>query len=514
MRLIKRSLSEHWRLFLFACVASALLLIFNDAILEIWVRWGEERYSHAPIVFLLAIYLAWIKRNELNAENAHAWYGVGIVVLSGLILIIGELSAIWTIVQYALVILLFGFAWTILGAQIKKVTIPFLHILVVIPLPYMLDVMLSGKFQLMSSDLGVSIIRLLGMSVFQEGNIIDLGLYKLQVVEACSGLNYTYPLMTIGLMMGYMYKAPLYARFMLFISTIPISIVMNSFRIAVVALFVNQSGIKAAEGFMHYFEGWVIFIICICTLLIEVKMFNRLLGKRESLADSFDYLEAKTNATIKPVIAPVHKLPIIVAFACILITTLSTLTIHHREEVIPARVTFDQYPLEIAGWVGRRHEFQNGENEILKLSDYFLADYNRANTNVGIYLGYTESQRRGFVPHSPKACIPGGGWEIADTKLHRIDLDANKSFEVTRMVIAKGEAKQLIYYWFHQRGRDFSNEFPMKFALLYDAIQRNRTDGAIVRFTTTIYKSEEEADHVLTEFIRLNYPKFHQFIPN
>lgn len=243
-------------------------------------------------------------------------------------------------------------------------------------------------------------------------------------------------------------------------------------------------------------------------------MFNRLLGKRESLADSFDYLEAKTNASIKPVIAPVNKLPIIVAFACILITTLSTLTIHHREEVIPARVTFDQYPLEITGWVGRRHEFQNGENEVLKLSDYFLADYNRANTNVGIYLGYTESQRRGFVPHSPKACIPGGGWEIADTKLHRIDLDANKSFEVTRMVIAKGEAKQLIYYWFHQRGRDLSNEFPMKFALLYDAIQRNRTDGAIVRFTTTIYKSEEEADHVLTEFIRLNYPKFHQFIPN
>jgi exosortase D (VPLPA-CTERM-specific) len=514
MQATKNLLQAYWRLCLFAVVSIALLITFNDAILEIWVRWGEERYSHAPIVFLLAIYLAWIKRHELNAENTHAWYGVGIVVISGLILIVGELSAIWTIVQYALVILLFGFAWTILGTQIKKVTIPFLHILVVIPLPYMLDVMLSGKFQLMSSDLGVSIIRLLGMSVFQEGNIIDLGLYKLQVVEACSGLNYTYPLMTIGLMMGYMYKAPLYARFALFISTIPISIVMNSFRIAIVALFVNNSGIKAAEGFMHYFEGWVIFIICICTLLVEVKIFNRLLGKHESLADSFDYLEAKSSVAKETVKAPVHKLPIAVAFGCILVTTLSTLTIHHREEVIPPRETFDSYPLQLGGWVGRRHEFQNGENDILKLKDYFLADYNRANTNVGVYLGYTESQRRGFVPHSPKACIPGGGWEIADTKLRHIDIDANKQFKVTRMVIARGESKQLIYYWFHQRGRDLSNEFPMKFALLYDAIKLNRTDGAIVRFTTPIYKSEENADVVLTEFIRLNYPKFQQFIPN
>lgn len=514
MPIITKTLNEHWRLFVFALVASALLLIFNDAIMEIWLRWGEERYSHAPIVFLLAIYLAWIKRHELNAENTHAWYGVGIVVFSALILMVGELSAIWTIVQYALVFLLFGFAWTILGVQIRKVTIPFLHILVVIPLPYMLDVMLSGKFQLMSSDLGVQIIRLLGMSVYQEGNVIDLGIYKLQVVEACSGLNYTYPLMTIGLMMGYMYKAPFFARFLVFITTIPISIVMNSFRIAMVAVFVNQSGIKAAEGFMHYFEGWVIFLICIITLLVEIKIINRVLGKRESLADSFDYMEAKhaVDDGAKP--ATIHRRPIIIAFLCILVTTLSTLTIHHREEVIPSRTSFDQYPLEIAGWAGRRHAFQNGENDILKLKDYFLADYNQANRNVGVYLGYTESQRRGFVPHSPKACIPGGGWEITDTKLHHIDIDGQKQFDVTRMVIAKGESKQLIYYWFHQRGRDLSNEFPMKFALLYDAIKLNRTDGAIVRFTTTIYKSEAQADQVLTEFVRLNYPQFPKFIPN
>lgn len=508
------SLYKRWRLILFVLVTISLLFIFRDAIHEILARWTEERYSHAPIVFLLAIYLAWIKRHELNAENTHAWYGVWIVIFSGLILIVGELSAIWTIVQYALVFLLFGFAWTILGAQIRKVTIPFLHILVVIPLPYMLDVMLSGRFQLMSTDLGVSIIRLLDMSVYQEGNIIDLGIYKLQVVEACSGLNYTYPLMTIGLMMGYMYKAPFFARFLVFITTIPISIVMNSFRIAVVALFVNHYGIKAAEGFMHYFEGWVIFIICICVLLAEVKIINRILGKQRSLADSFDYLEVKSDATAQPYKAKIHKLPILIASICILVTTLSTLSIHHRDEIVPTRVTFDQYPLEFGGWVGRRHQFQNGENEVLQLKDYFLADYNLANTNVGVYLGYTESQRRGFVPHSPKACIPGGGWEIADTKLHQVDIDANKGFKVTRMVIARGESKQLIYYWFHQRGRDLSNEFPMKFALLYDAIKLNRTDGAIVRFTTPIYKSEENADVVLTEFIRLNYPKFQQFIPN
>lgn len=507
-------LDQYWRFALYAIVAISLLFIFKDAIIEIWGRWGEERYSHAPLVFVLALYLAWIKRNELDDTNAHAWYGVAIVLFSGLILMIGELSAIWTIVQYALVFLLFGFAWSMLGTQIKKITIPFLHILVVVPLPYMLDVMLSGKFQLMSSDLGVAISRLLGMSVYQEGNVIDLGIYKLQVVEACSGLNYTYPLMTLGLMMGYMYKAPFVARFSLFLSTIPISIVMNSFRIAMVALFVNHSGIEAAEGFMHYFEGWVIFISCIVILFIEVVIMNKLMGRSIPLKDSFDYLETKRSTKAPNSKVNINKKPIFVALAIILITTISTLSVHHREEVIPKREMFASYPLEIDGWQGRTYEFENGENDILRLKDYLLVNYSKSNTNIGLYLGYTDSQRRGFVPHSPKSCIPGGGWEITDTKLHKVEIDANKTIEVTRMLISKGSSKQLIYYWFHQRGRDLSNEFPMKFALLYDAINLNRTDGAIVRFTTSIYRSQEEADAKLAEFIRLNYPLFPKYIPD
>jgi exosortase D (VPLPA-CTERM-specific) len=514
MNNLTHKLEQYWRFVLYTAVAISLLFIFKDAIIEIWARWGEERYSHAPLVFVLALYLAWIKRNELDDTNTNAWYGVVIVFFSGLILMVGELSAIWTIVQYALVFLLFGFAWSMLGTQMKKIIIPFLHILVVVPLPYMLDVMLSGKFQLMSSDLGVSISRLLGMSVYQEGNVIDLGIYKLQVVEACSGLNYTYPLMTLGLMMGYMYKAPLVARFSIFLSTIPISIVMNSFRIAMVALFVNHSGIEAAEGFMHYFEGWVIFLSCIVILLIEIKIINKILGKKVSLADSFDYMETKraNNEPNKKII--INKKPIFVALTIILITTISTLSVHHREEVIPEREQFANYPLEIDGWKGHTYEFQNGENDILRLKDYLLVNYSKANTNIGLYLGYTDSQRRGFVPHSPKACIPGGGWEISDTRLHKVEINANKTIEVTRMVISKGSSKQLIYYWFHQRGRDLSNEFPMKFALLYDAIKLNRTDGAIVRFTTAIYRTEEEADVKLAEFIRLNYPLFPKYIPD
>ena len=509
-------LKRHVRAVLYALLVIFLMITFQDALEEQLVRvTHEERYSHAPLVFLMALYLIWIKRFEIKNHNDGPWIGVAITTFAGIALIIGELSAIWTIVQYGMLLMCFGLAWAMIGKQIRKILIPFMHLFLVIPLPYMLDVMLSGKMQLVSSNLGVAISRLMGMTVFQDGNIIDLGIYKLQVVEACSGLNYMYPLMTIGLMMGYMYKAPFYARAILFLSSVPISIVMNSARIAIVAVLVNQSGIQAAEGFMHYFEGWVIFLICISLLLVEAKLLNIALKmNNRTLASSFDYLETNHQGNDIDVKSRVQRLPIVIGITIVLMAALSTFTIKHRDEVIPERTYFSQFPLEINGWKGRTYQFENGENDVLQLKDYLLVNFNKANTNINMYAGYTDSQRSGSVPHSPKACIPGGGWEITNTKIHEIAIDNEKTIKVTRMVIAKGESKQIVYYWFHQRGRDLSNEFSMKFALLYDAIKMNRTDGAIVRYTAQVYKSEAESDKTLAEFIRETYPLLPKYIPD
>ena len=212
---------SHTKIIVFAAVVIFLMFTFKNALAEQLARvLNEERYSHAPLVFCMALYLIWIKRFEIKANNTGAWLGVVITIFASAAVIIGELSAIWTIVQYGMLLLCLGLAWTMIGHQIKKILVPFLHLFLVIPLPYMLDVMLSGKMQLVSTNLGVAISRLLGLSVFQDGNVIDLGIYKLQVVEACSGLNYMYPLMTIGLMMAYMFKAPFFARVLLFLSSV------------------------------------------------------------------------------------------------------------------------------------------------------------------------------------------------------------------------------------------------------------------------------------------------------
>ena len=101
-------------------------------------------------------------------------------------------------------------------------------------------------------------------------------MYKLQVVEACSGLRYLYPLMSLGFLAAYLFQAPLWQRALVFLSTIPITIAMNSFRIGMVGVLVDHFGPQQADGFLHMFEGWIIFIACAGLLAAEILLFARL----------------------------------------------------------------------------------------------------------------------------------------------------------------------------------------------------------------------------------------------
>ena len=124
-----------------------------------------------------------------------------------------------------------------------------------IPLPYFIDASLSLKLQLISSQLGAFFIRLFQVPVYLDGNIIDLGTYKLQVVDACSGLRYLFPLLSLSFLAAYLFHAPIWQRVLVLLSSIPITILMNGFRIGMVGVTVDRWGPRMADEALHFFEG-------------------------------------------------------------------------------------------------------------------------------------------------------------------------------------------------------------------------------------------------------------------
>src|SRR5262249_24873811 len=227
----------------------------------------------------------------------HRWGPApAVIFIAAIMLVVGELSAFYLLLHVGFVVALLGIVLSLGGISLLRVTfVPIAFLVFAIPLPYFIDSELSWRLQLISSQLGVFFIRLFGVPVYLSGNVIDLGVYKLQVVEACSGLRYLYPLLSLDFLAANLFHAPLWQRALVFLSAIPITIVMDSFRIGMVGLLVDRWGTQQAEGLLHFFEGWVIFIACAAILAAEIWLLAQL-GSGKSFFQVFHF--PKVTATL------------------------------------------------------------------------------------------------------------------------------------------------------------------------------------------------------------------------
>jgi EpsI family protein len=144
-----------------------------------------------------------------------------------------------------------------------------------------------------------------------------------------------------------------------------------------------------------------------------------------------------------------------------------------------------------------------------------LSDYSKSDgKSVNLYVAYYSSQRKGESPHSPLVCIPGDGWQI--TKFERTSYDGTGAEQpINRAIIQRDSIKQVVYYWYEERGRRIASEYWSKWYLLSDAIVKNRTDGALVRLMTTVSPGEveQDADERLRSFMRDLVPRLSGFLP-
>ncbi|MGB5833252.1 MAG: VPLPA-CTERM-specific exosortase XrtD [Thiohalocapsa sp.] len=514
-----------WKMqvFQWLLIGAALALmywIFRDGLDAMFAAWEREEYSHGFMLPFVAIYFVWQRSAEIARTQFHwSWVGI-VVVLFGLFLyVVAELGTIYALIQYAFLITLGGTLLSLMGWQAFKIVAPAYALLFfTVPLPAFLYNSLSAELQLISSQIGVWVIRLFSVSVFLEGNVIDLGSYKLQVAEACSGLRYLFPLMALGYIAAYIFKGALWKKVLLFLATIPITVLMNSFRIGVIGVLVEYGGIEQAEGFLHDFEGWVVFMACALLLVLLMWLLARIGKHTIPLREAF----AIEGPEPLPANAAVQSRRIPKSFYAVvplmLIGAVVSQALPHREEVIPERASLLFFPTALGEWQGRTERMEQIYLDALKLDDYRMAQFSsKDGESINLYIAYYESQRKGASVHSPKSCLPGGGWEMqtfSQVVVPRAGKDGGP-LRVNRSLIQMGDERLLVYYWFQQRGRFMTNEYLVKWFLFWDSLVSNRSDGALVRLTTRIEPGADvsEADRILTEFSQSMAPSLRRFIP-
>jgi len=499
-----------------AIAAGALIFSFWPSLLFLAGRWQSEEYSHGILIPLLALLLGWHALTEKKPVRKPCWQGMELLLGGCALLFVSQNAAFELAGAYGLWLSIAGLFLSFMGKEAFRATMPALiYLLFAIPLPRGIEADLSQKLQLLSSDGGVGILDLLGISVFQDGNIIDLGTYRLQVVDACSGLRYLFPLMSFGFLIALLLKDQFWKRAVLFLSSIPIAIFMNTLRIAFVGITVERWGSEAAEGFLHFFEGWVVFLICVLILLAQTALLMRLPPRGHFCHERIGLAK---GALFSGFIPNPNTMRSIVFLALFLALMTGTGMMTRNQISVPPLHTLDSFPLRLDTWEGRTEPMEGDVLKALGLTDYWLADYTKPDgaAPVTFYIAYYAAQGAGVTTHSPSLCLPGGGWHIEKSWREKINPMTGVVFDASRLLLRKDDTSLLVTYWFEERGRHMTSTYEAKAYLLLDSLRTGRTDGALVRLSTPIMAGEtlQEAARRSDDFLDLAYPWIGHFVPS
>lgn len=227
------------------------------------------------------------------------------------------------------------------------------------------------------------------------------------------------------------------------------------------------------------------------------------------------YLQTDPNKLNEPNIPMTWKNTL--AVTIIMLLTFGALHYFSRAENVVPNKPFSTFPTQIGEWKGEEDHFDSQVYQVLGVDDSFYANYHNNDGNwINFYVGFYQSQSEGELIHSPKNCMPGGGWNIIASQVVPIKIEGNSSVQINiiKLVLKKGASKQISYYWYQSRGRIISSEYMQKIYLVWDSITRNRTDGSFVRLIAPVISAEQDTEAILENFIQDVYPILRQYIPS
>ena len=190
-------------------------------------------------------------------------------------------------------------------------------------------------------------------------------------------------------------------------------------------------------------------------------------------------------------------------------------------DFIPDRGTFVDFPLQVKSWSCRG--LQEMSDDVLRrlgVTDYLLCDFFNPELNAvaNVYVGYHQSQTRDTggsdnLIHPPEHCLPGAGWDIIKSDI--VPLDLGFGGEAKRVIIAKGNQRNLVYFWYQSRGRTIARNHEKVLYLFYDRATKRRTDGSLIRFTVPVIRGDEDkAEKTFQSAAQSLTPLLSDYIPN
>lgn len=190
----------------------------------------------------------------------------------------------------------------------------------------------------------------------------------------------------------------------------------------------------------------------------------------------------------------------------------SYLNVFPFHEVVPMKKAFSDFPLHWKGWVGEIHQLDDVVLEKLRVSDYTLREYRKGHNSVTLYIGYYGAQGEGAQIHSPKHCLPGGGWFKVSEKIRTTDINNNK-VRFVEAVYQKANSKEMFIYWYKMKNAFITNEYTLKLYMILNSLKYRRNDAAFIRLSSSVISNSKDTSLLIENFMKDFLPLFKDYLP-
>lgn len=260
-----------YQIVLFAILFLAIAGIYAGIFQKLYLDWmNDPNYSHGLLVPFISGYFVWQQRQKLGKlEIKPANSGFLLILFALLVLFAGVAAQEYFSKRSSFVFLLAGIVLFQFGWQwLRSLALPIGFLFFMIPLPYIVYDAMAFPLKLFVAKFSVMTLKLMGVVVWREGNIIMFPQTVLEVADACSGLRSLMSLLALGVALAVFSQEKMSRRVLLVLLTIPIAILTNMIRVIGTGFLAQYYGAAAAEGFFHEFAGMGVFVLAMVLLFV------------------------------------------------------------------------------------------------------------------------------------------------------------------------------------------------------------------------------------------------------
>lgn len=268
---------RHNRLQLLLVLPLLVVMYFRiiPDMVQVWSH--DENYSHGFLVPVIAGYFLWQRWPDLkNREVKPDGIGLAIIVAGVLQLLGGWFGIEYFTMRSSLIVLLAGMTLLWFGREVfKTLALPLGYLIFMVPIPYIIYDMAAFPLKLLVTRVSVAFLKIVGVVVMREGNIIMFPTTTLEVADACSGIRSLVSLLALAVAYAFAMQTSNRRRWLVVCSAVPIAIATNALRVIVTGILAQWWGARAAEGFFHEFAGMTVFVLAMAMLVVFGEFVRR-----------------------------------------------------------------------------------------------------------------------------------------------------------------------------------------------------------------------------------------------